>query len=235
VQLQKRLLDFNFIQRLLGALIALYVFFVYRASRWSVEGREHPQPFWNSGKNFIVCFWHGRMLMMGYSWESERPYTQLNSGHRDGIISIRAQAHFGARTVIGSANAGAMKAFRGLLKTVRSGETIGITPDGPSGPRMRVKPGIVTIASKTGVPILPLTFSAKRCRVLPSWDRFILPYPFTRGHFAWGEPIYVPKDLDEEALEATRQFVEDRLYALTVSADAKYGHPPILQAREVDI
>ncbi|MGB1546919.1 MAG: lysophospholipid acyltransferase family protein, partial [Alphaproteobacteria bacterium] len=188
MQFQKRLMKLDFVQRLLGALIAFYVFLVYRTSRWSVEGREHPQPFWDSDKNFIVCFWHGRMLMLPYAWECKRPYTQLNSGHRDGIVSIRAQAHFGVRTVVGSATIGAVKAFRGLLKTVLSGETIGITPDGPHGPRMRAKPGIVTIASKAGVPILPLAFSAKRCSILDSWDRFVLPYPFTRGHFVWGEP-----------------------------------------------
>ncbi|MCE2510338.1 MAG: lysophospholipid acyltransferase family protein [Alphaproteobacteria bacterium] len=230
MQLRKRLLSFDFVQRLLGALIALYVFLVYRTSRWSVEGREHPQPFWDSEKNFIVCFWHGRMLMLPYAWEGKRPFTQLNSGHRDGIVSVRAQEHFGVKTVIGSATVGAMTAFRGLLKTVHAGETIGVTPDGPHGPRMRAKPGIVTIASKTGVPILPLAFSAGRCKVLSSWDRFVLCYPFTRGHFVWGEPIYVPKDLDEKALETIRQLVEDRLYALTVEADARYGHPTIVKA-----
>jgi len=230
VRLGKRLLGFDLVQRLLGALIAFYVFLVYRTSRWSIEGHEHPQAFWAADKNFIVGFWHGRLMMLPYAWESRRPFTQLNSGHRDGILSIRAQAHFGFKTIVGSATVGALTALRGLLKTVRSGNTIGMALDGPHGPRMRAKPGAVTIASKTGVPILPLTFSASRRRLLSSWDRFFLPTPFNRGHFAWGEPIYVPEDLDEAGVERIRQELEARLNALTLAADAKYGHEPVPQA-----
>ncbi|MEW5703730.1 MAG: lysophospholipid acyltransferase family protein [Pseudomonadota bacterium] len=230
MQFRKRIIGLNFVQRFLGALIALYIFCVYRTGRWSVAGEAHPKPLWDAGKPFIVCFWHGRMLLMPYAWQSNQPFVQLNSGHRDGIISIRAQAHFGIRTVIGSATAGAMKAFRGLLKTIRAGKTIGITPDGPRGPRMRAKPGIVVIAGLAGVPILPLAFSAERGRMLASWDRFFVPFPFSRGHFAWGEPIYVPKNPDEATVERLRQLVEDRLYALTLEADATYGHPPIPKA-----
>jgi len=230
VRLHKRVLGFDFVQRLLGALMAFYVFLVRRTSSWSVEGREHPQPFWDADKNFIVCFWHGRLMMLPYAWESRRLFTQLNSGHRDGMLSIRAQAHFGFRTIVGSATTGALTALRGLLKTVHSGNTIGMALDGPRGPRMRAKAGAVTIASKTGVPILPLTFSASRCKLLSSWDRFFLATPFNRGHFVWGEPIHVPKGLDEAGIERVRQELEGRLYDLTVAADAKYGHPAIPKA-----
>ena len=231
MRLHKRILDFDFVQRLLGAWMAFYVFLVRRTSRWSVEGSEHPQPFWDADKNFIVCFWHGRLLMLPYAWEgTHRHLVQLNSGHRDGILSIRAQEHFGIETIIGSAGSSAVAAFRGLLKMVRAGRTIGIAPDGPNGPRMVVKPGVVTIASLAGVPILPVVFSASRRKLLSSWDRFFLATPFNRGHFAWGEPIHVPKGLDEEALERFRQQVEDRLYDLTIAADAKYGHPAIPKA-----
>lgn len=230
MRLRKRFLNLDVVQRLLGALIVLYVFLVYRTGRWSVAGREHPQPFWDSEKNFIVGFWHGRLMMLPYAWESARPFVQLNSAHRDGMLSIRAQEHFGFETIIGSASAGAVAALRGLLKAVRSGKTIGIALDGPRGPRMRAKLGAVMIASKTGVPILPVAFSSARYRLLASWDRFFLPALFSRGHIAWGDPIHVPKGLDEAGLERYRQQVEDRLYALTVAADAAYGHPAIPKA-----
>ncbi len=92
---------------------------------------------------------------------------------------------------------------------------------------MRASDGIVQVARLAGVPVLPLTVSAARRRLLRTWDRFLVPLPFSRGVFVWGEPIAVPRNADPEILEACRQEIEDRLIALTAEADRACGHPTV--------
>ncbi len=92
---------------------------------------------------------------------------------------------------------------------------------------MRASDGIVQLARLAGVPVLPLTVSVARRRVLRTWDRFLVPLPFSRGVFVWGEPIAVPRDADPAILEARRREIEDRLIALTADADRRCGQPPV--------
>ena len=98
-----------------------------------------------------------------------------------------------------------------------------MTPDGPRGPRMRISDGIVQAAKLAGVPIFPLTYSSSRRRVFGSWDRFVLPFPFSKGVFSWGDPIHVPRDMDDAGLEAKRLELETALTKLTQEKDRKLG------------
>jgi hypothetical protein len=129
-----------------------------------------------------------------------------------------------------------MAAVREILRTLKKGECIGITPDGPRGPRMRATDGIVTIARLSGVPVIPAAWSARRRWALNSWDRFLVPKLFTTGVFVWGAPIEIPRDADEAQLEALRLKVERELTAVTNEADRLAGAPVIepapVQARE---
>ncbi len=228
----KRLTRSPVVEALAAWLIALMIRLVQLTSRWKVVGGEDLQERLDRGEALIGCFWHGRLMMMPYLWRRGRRMNVLISHHRDGRLIARAIRHFGLRTVAGSSSRGALAGTRELLHLLRAGESIGITPDGPRGPRMRAAPGVVRLAALSGVPIIPASFSAYRRRVLSSWDRFVLALPFTRGVYVIGDPMTIPRDANAAALEQARRDLEDRLNALTAEADRLTGHTPIAPAQE---
>ena len=157
----------------------------------------------------------------------------LISQHRDGLLIAHTVAHFGIRTAAGSTTRGGAGALRTMLKALKAGEWVGITPDGPRGPRMRASDGIVHVARMAGVPILPATFGISRGRVLGTWDRFLVAWPFARGVIVWGDPIEVARDANDADVEAARQAVEDGLNAITAEADRLSDRAPIPPAEEL--
>jgi lysophospholipid acyltransferase (LPLAT)-like uncharacterized protein len=96
-----------------------------------------------------------------------------------------------------------------------------ITPDGPKGPRQRVKSGVIQLSRLTGMPILPVAYGAWPRTTLKSWDQFLIPHPFGRGVYVWGEPIYVPADADTAAVEEYQSLLAERLDALVAEADTR--------------
>jgi lysophospholipid acyltransferase (LPLAT)-like uncharacterized protein len=212
---------------------AQYIRLVRITGRWDAVGAELPAQFWDGGKPFILAFWHGRILMMPYCWRRSQPIRMLISTHRDGQIIARTVSHFGIETVAGSSSKGGSAALRSMLKSLKDGVCVGITPDGPRGPRMRASEGIVQVARLSGATVIPCTFSAASRKVLGSWDRFILARPFSRGVFVWGAPITVSRDADAAAQEAARLAIERALNAITEDADARMGHAPLQPAEAV--
>ncbi|MEA3280805.1 MAG: hypothetical protein U9Q38_09440, partial [Thermodesulfobacteriota bacterium] len=87
-----------------------------------------------------------------------------------------------------------------------------------------VHPGIIILAKKTGNPILPISFSAKKIKVFASWDRFILPYPFTKCRAVYGSPLYVPEDADTDEEKRCLIRLEKELCRITLDADRHFGH-----------
>jgi lysophospholipid acyltransferase (LPLAT)-like uncharacterized protein len=215
------------VRRLLCRLAARYLKLVHLSGRWSVVGGEAPARLWDEGRPFILCFWHGRLSMMPFCWRPGVPIRMLISRHRDGQLIADTVRHFGIDIIAGSTARGGTFALRQLIKALRSGECVGITPDGPRGPRMRASEGVVAVARLAGVPIVPASFGVDRRRVLATWDRFVVPWPFGRGVFVWGPPIRVPEDADAAALEAARREVEDALNRVTGEADRRSGHAPM--------
>ncbi len=219
-----RLLRADRLRRALCWLISLYIRLVYATSRWSVEGGETARRLHAEGKPFILAFWHGRLLMMPMAWQHGVPIYMLISGHRDGRIIADAVGHFGIASIAGSSSRGGPAALRLMVKTLRQGHCVGITPDGPRGPAMRSSEGIIVAARLAQVPILPLSHATRRRRIMRSWDRFHLAFPFTSGIFLWDEPIEIPADADAAAIEQYRRYLEDRLTALDETADRRMGH-----------
>ncbi|MDH5556578.1 MAG: lysophospholipid acyltransferase family protein [Alphaproteobacteria bacterium] len=206
---------------------AFYIRLVYWTGRWRIEREDIPESFRKAGKPFILSFWHGRLLMMPYCWRRTDLTNMLISGHRDGRLISQTVRHFNIDSVVGSASKGGAQATRRLIKLMRDGAVVGITPDGPRGPRMRVSEGTIALARLSGAPIVPTTYSASRRRIMGSWDRFILALPFSNGVFLWGDPIEVPRDADAAMLEAKRLELEDAMNSLADRADAMMGHPGI--------
>jgi lysophospholipid acyltransferase (LPLAT)-like uncharacterized protein len=210
-----------------------YIRFVYLTNRWSVEGGDWTRRFTCEGRTFIIAFWHGRLLMMPLAWHGLTSFHMLISAHRDGRIIAGAMTYFGIETIAGSTSRGGSSALREMLKRLREGGCVGITPDGPRGPAMTVSIGIVNIARVAKVPIVPLTYATSRRRLLPTWDRFHLALPFGRGVYLFGEPIEIAAELDEMGLENARRAIETRMVEMVREADRLVGHemsPPFLAA-----
>jgi len=204
---------------------AQYIRLVWLTGRWRVENADIPRAFWADGKPFILAFWHGHLLMMPKCWDLSKPMHMLISQHRDGQIIAQVIGHFGLGTAAGSSTRGGSAALRQMLKALKNGEYVGITPDGPRGPRMRATAGIVTLARLSGAPIIPCAYSAAPRKVLGSWDRFQLALPFARGVIRWGAPIEVPRTLDDAGIDAMRQEVEAAMIALAQATEAAAGNP----------
>lgn len=226
----KRLLKNEGLRRFLCWVGALYIRLVCNTNRWEVVRGDIPQAFWRDGKPFILCFWHGRLLMMPHSWERDRQIHMLISQHRDGKLIANTVRHFGIKWLAGSSSKGGAQALRTMLKAIKSGEWVGITPDGPRGPRMRASEGIINVARLAGVPIIPATFSTSGGAVLNTWDRFLVARPFGRGVIVWGDPIEVDRHAPPDALEDARRRVEEGLNAITEEADRLTGRTPVKPA-----
>ncbi len=231
--LVKRALQSTWAVRLAADIIALYVRLVRITSRWETRGEENIRPFWESGQPCIVAFWHGRLLMMPPAWQTERKMHVLISQHRDGELIARAMDRFGILSIRGSTakrgqNKGGGAALRGIVQTLKRGDCIGFTPDGPRGPRMRASMGVVAAARLAKVPIVPICYGVARRHVLRSWDRFLLPAPFNRGITIWGQPIDV-SDTQESVEEATRR-VEAAMNAMADACDRICNAAPIAPA-----
>ena len=217
------------VQDALCWLAAAYVRLLRWTGRWTIVGDEALLAFMKTGAPFIVSFWHGRLLMMPFSHDKQgRTVEMLISNHPDGRLIAKTVGHLGIGTIVGSTSRGGTKAARKLTRRLRDENgIIGITPDGPRGPRMRASNGVVALARLAEVPIFAIAYSTNRGKLLNSWDRFLLPYPFCRGVFAWGEPIYVPKDADKATLERKRTEVEAALTAVMRQCDEMVGRPVV--------
>ncbi|WP_417830241.1 lysophospholipid acyltransferase family protein [Thalassospira sp.] len=235
MQWHKKIIKSDKMRGILCWLAAGYVRLIRVTGSWRTEGGDHPAHYLTEGKPFIVVFWHQRLLMMPYTWRSvggDRPFNMLISAHRDGELISRTIARFGIKTIAGSTGKGkgGAAALRQILKALKSGEVVGMTPDGPRGPRMRASDGVIQAARMAGVPIFPLTYSASNRKVFGSWDRFVLPLPFSRGVFHWGDPVFVDRKLDEAGLEAKRIELETALTKLTQETDRALGLDVIIPA-----
>lgn len=200
----------------------LYIRLLRLTMRLSYRGEQVLADARAESGNYILAFWHSRLVMMPYVYPGPR-LVVLASRHRDSVRLSRILRRFGLSIAYGSSSRGGVAGVRELLRRVRDGHDVGITPDGPKGPRRRVKAGVIATARFTGLPIIPVAFSSTRGRRLGSWDHTLLPYPFGRGLFLYGEPIRVPRDIDEDEQERLRQALEDELDRLTDEADMETG------------
>lgn len=192
--------------------------------RIEYRGREVLDRLRAEPGHYILAFWHSRFAMMPYVYPGGR-ITVLSSTHRDSELLARILLRFGLDLSKGSSTRGGVQGMRDILRKVRSGFDVGFTPDGPKGPRRRVKMGVVTTARLTGLPIVPVAFSASPARRLRTWDGTLLPRPFTRGLFLYGEPIFVPREAEGDEEERYRLRLEDALDRITDDADRETGLP----------
>lgn len=214
----------------LGPSLAYWSIRILGATMRFIEvNSEIPRSFIEKGTLAIGAFWHGRLLMMpcleSVHKESGRKMSFLVSSHRDGQVIGKAVERFGHRAILGSSTRRGFSAFHQMLKAQEDGYDVIVVPDGPKGPRHEVQIGIMQLAKLSGSPIVPLSFSASRRKIFNTWDRFLLPCPFSKGVFIWGEPVYVDADGDRAHLEEKRLLLEKRLNQLTEMADRYFEKP----------
>ncbi|MDV2495359.1 MAG: lysophospholipid acyltransferase family protein [bacterium] len=169
--------------------------------------------------SFILTGWHSRSLYFCYHYRDQTMSVMI-SGSDDGDIVAPVVEAMGVLAVRGSSSRGGAGAFRQVVRLLKEGWDTAIMPDGPRGPRCRVQPGVIEMARISGAPILPVTFAARHRVVFNSWDRFVLPLPFSRVVVIFDEPMRVGPDDD---IEAARLNLEERLNAITQQAEATWG------------
>jgi lysophospholipid acyltransferase (LPLAT)-like uncharacterized protein len=184
-----------------------------RTLRWRVEGIAHLRAVERAGRPFILAFWHGRILPATWFWR-RRGIVVMTSENFDGEWIARIIERFGYATARGSSSRGGRRALIQMKRDVAAGREAAFTLDGPRGPARHAQPGAVWLASVTGSPILPFHIEAARHWTTRSWDSTQVPKPFSTVAIAIGEPIDVPRDVDQERLESSRVGLEQVLAAL---------------------
>lgn len=204
-----------------------------------VEGSDVLDEVIDSRRPVVFCFWHNRIvpaagLLLRRIAPAGVDVTLLSSPSRDGELSARFMQRHGARVVRGSSSRGGARGLRGILRVVRRhGSSPILIPDGPKGPAYRFKAGVLGLSGMTGAPILLMGFAAERAWTVGTWDRMILPKPFSRVAVTVAPPATVPRDLPEDELEAHRRACEERLSALDRTAEAAVGAVDPLAGGEV--
>jgi len=196
----------------------------------SADGREHPEDPRNA--RYIYAFWHEGLLAP----LATRPKIRvLISQHTDGEFIAQVCERLGIGVIRGSTARGGCQALLEMIRDREETTHLGITPDGPRGPRRQLKAGVVMVASQTGLPIVPVGMGFVSAWRIRSWDRFVLPRPGSTMAGIVGRPIVVPRDLDRRALQQWTKHVEDELLELTrhaedwaqrIRRDGKAAAPP---------
>jgi len=173
----------------LPPLVYVFITLIKLTSKIRHVHNETAYKIWDEGGNFIVCFWHGRLLMMPFANRRGRGKV-LISRHRDGEFIARTMMYFRLGSIRGSyRKEGSVSSLREIMSALKKGFDVAITPDGPKGPRYHVKEGIIELARLTGKSIMPLTYSASKKKLLNHGTVLFCPCPF-QGLFLCGETPY---------------------------------------------
>lgn len=176
-----------------------------------------------------LAFWHGRLLGLLMD-RLGCGAVAMASRSSDGALAAGALVGAGVKVARGSTQKGGLEALAEMEAIVRAGAPFAaLTVDGPRGPWRKVKPGIVTIARRLEVPLVPASFSCRSARVLGSWDRLVLPRPFTRIVAEYGDPI--PPSEIPQAIDEAVAMVAERLDALTARLDREVAGRPLWPER----
>jgi lysophospholipid acyltransferase (LPLAT)-like uncharacterized protein len=149
-----------------------------RTWRYSVQGTREIDPFCSRGKGVIFCFWHSHILPLAYIFRGVG-ITAVVSASRDGDRATAVAQRWNHQTIRGSSTRGQIAVIRQCIRALESGRNVVIVPDGPRGPREQVKPGAAMIAMMTHAPVFPAIAEPRGAWRLNSWDRFMIPKPFT--------------------------------------------------------
>jgi len=190
--------------------------------RLEFVGAARPKACWARGERLIFTFWHDQLLLMVKSYRGPGARILISTS-KDGELIARTMECFGHGAVRGSSHRGGRAAFREMLELGKLPFDFGITPDGPRGPRHQLKDGAAQLARLTDRAVLPIAFVCSRGHRFASWDRFLLPYPFARGVFRYGEPLSCGPDESVAAFGARLQQAMDENLRLAAEHLGRHG------------
>ncbi len=194
----------------------------FATCRIRTHGQEYRDQVNAQGGPVVASFWHYTIFFIFYYMRKESGVAMV-SASKDGEYISRVANKFGFETVRGSRKKGGMQAIKGLIRNMREGRNAAIVADGSQGPARVVQAGSIVLASRTGTPVLPMLWSCSRYKRFGSWDGTVLPYPFSRIDFFYGEPLEVPPKIKAEEVNNYRLILEKRLNDLYAKAWKKQG------------
>lgn len=189
--------------RLLSSLASVYLRLVNRTSQIVWVNRSVRDELESTGRGFLYAFWHGRQVFLVVTHGNAHDHPVISKS-KDGELIAQVCQSFGVTPVRGSSSRGGTEAVLETMSLLEAGHSVGFTPDGPRGPYHQVQPGVLFLAKKTGRPIVPVAYGAKRRWVIKGgWDEFVVPKPLNRIAMVYGEPIQITPedDLDKKAQE----------------------------------
>jgi lysophospholipid acyltransferase (LPLAT)-like uncharacterized protein len=203
--------------RLLALLITSLVRVICVTLRFRMENEAIVRDLLAEKKGLILVTWHGRVLIPLHVFRG-LGYWTIISLSRDGDLQAENFRRAGFHIVRGSTSRRSVAATREVLTVLENGGVFAFVPDGPRGPSQKAQGGVVYFAQRSGRPIIPVGISAWPRWLAPSWDRFLVPWPFARAVWLYGDPIYVGPDDD---LDAAVLQVERAINALEAEAERR--------------
>ena len=210
MHIKKKLLKKKFVQNILGFLTFLYIRAVRFTSSIQFENESIPNKFWNNDKPFILAFWHSQLMMIGFSWKKNKNVNILASGHSDGRFGAIVGKYFNLNNIQTSKKNNSIS-LRPIFKLLNDNNYIGITPDGPRGPKEIVSEGIIKIAKSSKVPIIPVGFWSSNNFKLKSWDSFLITLPFSKCSFVWNKALEIPHNIQENQIQHYKKLLQEKI------------------------
>jgi len=190
--------------------------------RITIEGEEKLQEIPARNGKVIYALWHAQLLIHIYNLRNKNIHPVI-SEHRDGEMIAQVTRRMGYVPIRGSSTRGGVKVLLRILTKLGNRYDLAITPDGPRGPRWKVQQGVIFLAQKTGLPIIPIANGTDRFWELKSWDRFRIPKPFSKALLLCGDPIFIPAELEREDHVGLMKQLENNLVALSIEIEKRLG------------
>ncbi len=214
----------------LGFLISKITKAIHLTLRWKQEGVIQNSKHWSEGEPAVLAFWHSQQIYMPYIYDVKdypvnicKPLFALASNHRDGQLAAQTIKDRNISVIGGSSTRGGRKAFIEMIKKIKTGNHVIISPDGPKGPAEIAKYGTIKLASMTGAKIIPVALNAKWKWSFNSWDEMFIPKPFSKVFLLVGEGYSIKKNLSKEELVSESTKLTEILKKLNNRVNFKLG------------
>ncbi len=204
-----------FFRKVLSKIVLFLMKINLFTSKIKIFNREIFDYYLKDDRQMLIAFWHNRQFML-FETHKNKNIVILTSGHKDADYPSNILNDLGYKVIRGSSSHGGAKALAKMSKEIKNKKSVGIAVDGPRGPIYEAKEGIIFLAKKFGLPIVPVLASSQNFWQLKSWDTFIIPKFFTKIYIKYGDPFWV-SSLDEIE-DKTKEFSK-YLYSLQKSLD----------------